>query len=193
MATTNQYVNLDDPRNQFAFVCPVFETTTKMSQCMKLRELFWRGQRPDVRKGCQLCMRAGKCPAAAIASKRYPQGKSWKDDYASDTPVLGKIRRDILERVQRPIVVDSYYREFPDVSEQERDKLLTASDRIGKMIGAAPLSSDNDEPRHSRTAFSEASTPRKPRKAAPKAHNDDINTVGDAAASGDLAAAINAA
>ncbi len=192
MATRNIYVNLDDPRNQFAFVCPVFETTTKISQCFKLREMFWRGERPEVRKGCQVCMRAGKCAAAAIVSKKYPAGKSWQDEYASDTPVVGKLRRDILKRIHRPMVVDSYYREFPDTKPEEREMMATASDRIGKLIGAAPLPSD-DGPSYSRN-FTEAPTPRKPRaKAQPKTQNTETNTVGDAAASGNLAAAINAA
>ena len=193
MSTNNQYVNLDDPRNQFQFVCPIFEVTTKISQCFKLRELFWRGEKPEVRRGCQVCMRAGKCPAAAIVSKRYPIGKSWQNDYASDTPVVGKLRKDILERIHRPIVADCYYREFPDVSPAEREKINGASDRIGKMIGAAPLPSD-DGPSYSRN-FAESPTPRKARKAAPKPANKnaETNTVGDAAASGNLAAAINAA
>lgn len=193
MATKNEYVNLDDPRNQFAFVCPVFETTTKISQCFKLREMFWRGERPEVRKGCQVCMRAGKCAAAAIVDKIRTNGRSWQDDYASDTPVVGKLRKDVLERIHRPMVVESYYREFPGVSDAERLKIETASERIGKAIGAAPLPSD-DGPSYSRN-FTESPTPRKPRKAAPKADNinTQTSTVGDAAASGNLAAAINAA
>lgn len=193
MPTKHDYINLDDPRNQFSFVCPIFEVTTKISQCFKLREMFWRGQKPEVRKGCQVCMRAGKCPAAAIVNKVRTNGRSWQDDYASDTPVVGKLRKDVLERIHRPIVVDAYYREFPGVSDAEKLKIEGASDRIGKMIGAAPLPSD-DSDRPSRS-FSESPTPRKTRKAPPKADNSntETNTVGDAAASGNLAAAINAA
>jgi hypothetical protein len=52
--------------NQFSFTCPVFNVETKLSVCIKLRDLVWRGSRPDVRKGCQACMSAGKCPAATI-------------------------------------------------------------------------------------------------------------------------------
>jgi hypothetical protein len=188
MPTKNQYVTLDDNRNLFSFVCPIFEVTTKISMCFKLRELFWAGNKPEVRKGCQACMRAGKCPAAAIVSQRRPDGRSWQDDYASDTPVVGKIRKDVLERIQRPIVVEAHYREFP-VSDAERLKIESSSDRIGKMIGAAPLPT-TDGPSYSRN-FAETAAPKKPRKSAPKA--DNTNKINEAAASGDLAAAINAA
>ncbi|MBD9511656.1 hypothetical protein IB265_33410 [Ensifer sp. ENS10] len=190
MPTKNYYVNLDDSRNQFSFVCPIFEVTTKISMCFKLRELFWAGAKPDVRKGCQACMRANKCPAAAIVSQRRQPGRSWQDDYASDEPVVGKIRRDILERIHRPMVVEAHYREFP-VSDAERLKIETASDRIGKMIGAAPLPSDDGA--YVRPTFSgdSSSATKKRRVTKPKA--DNTNSVSEAAKSGDLAAAINAA
>ena len=193
MPTKHTYINLDDPRNQFSFVCPIFEVTTKISQCFKLREKFWRGEKLEVRKGCQVCMRAGKCPAAAIVDKVRTNGRSWQDDYASDEQVVGKLRKDVLQRIHRPMVVESYYREFPGVSDAEKLKIETSSERIGKMIGAAPLPSDDDD-RPSRN-FTESPTPRKTRKAAPKPDNTNTktNTVGDAAASGNLAAAINAA
>ena len=192
MPTANHYVNLDDPRNQFQFQCPVFEVTTKISMCFKLREMFWRGEKPEVRKGCQVCMRAGKCPAAAIVAKKYPSGRSWQDDYSSDAPVVGKIRRDILERIHRPSIIEAYYREFPGVSDAERLKLETSSERIGKMIGAAPLPSD-DGPSYSRPAIgdSHSSATKKRRVAKPKAEN--TNTINEAAKSGDIAAALNAA
>lgn len=192
MPTKHQYVNLDDPRNQFSFVCPIFEVTTRISQCFKLREKFWRGERPEVRKGCQVCMRAGKCPAAAIVEKVRGHGRSWQDDYAADEPVVGKLRKDVLQRIHRPMVIESYYREFQGVSDAEKLKIETSSERIGKMIGAAPLPSDDGPVSRN---FSDSPTPRKPRKAAPKAvnNNTESNAVGDAAASGNLAAAINAA
>jgi hypothetical protein len=186
-----QYLTLDND-NQFQFSCPIFNVTTKMSLCMKLRELVWMGKRPDVRKGCQACMSAGKCPAAAIVSK-ISYGRDAPDEYGSKTPVTGKLRKDILERVHRPMVLEKTLNDF-EVPAAERELIAGASDRIGKMIGAAPLPSTDGPP--SRSAFgAETATPKSPRKATPKAENTNTptNAVNDAAASGNLAAAINAA
>lgn len=183
MATKNTYTLMSDNRNQFSFQCPIFEVTTKISLCFKLREMFWAGNKPDVRKGCQACMRANKCPAAAITAKKYPQGKSWQDEYASDEPVIGKIRRDILERIHRPMVLERTLNEF-GCSDAERLKIATASERIGKMIGAAPLP-DDDAPSYS--ARAEAAPVAKKRRASTK-----TTAIKSAAASGDLAAAVNA-
>lgn len=184
MATKHQYLLMSDNRNQFAFQCPIFEVTTKISLCFKLRDLFWRGDRPDVRRGCQACMQAGKCPAAAITNKKYPQGKRWQDEYASDEPVEGKIRKDILERIHRPMVMERTMNEF-GCSDAERMKIATASDRIGKMIGAAPLPETDDG--YSGRLESTAGSAVKKRRTSSK-----TTAIKHAAASGDLAAAVNA-
>lgn len=182
-----QYLTLDND-NAFQFVCPIFNVTTKMSLCMKLRELVWMGKRPEVRTGCQACMSSGKCPAAAIVSK-ISYGREVPDEYGSKEPILGKLRKDILERIHRPIVLEKTLNEFR-VPPAERELIATASERIGKMIGAAPLPSTDGPP--SRSAFdSETAAPKPPRKAKPKA--DNSNQINQAARSGDLAAAINAA
>lgn len=184
---SRHYLTLDND-NQFQFACPIFNVTTKMSLCMKLRELVWMGKRPDVRKGCQACMSAGKCPAAAIVSK-ISYGRDVPDEYGSKTPIVGKLRRDILERVHRPMVLEKTLNDF-SVPPAERDLIAGASERIGKMIGAAPLPSTDGPP--SRSAFdTETAAPKQPRKARPKA--DNSNKVNEAARTGDLAAAINAA
>lgn len=183
MPTKHTYTLMSDARNGFSFQCPIFEVSTRISLCFKLRDMVWAGNKPEVRKGCQACMRSGKCPAAAITAKKYPQSKKWQDEYASDEPVMGKIRKDILERIHRPIVLDRTMDEF-GCSDAERMKIATASDRIGKMIGAAPLP-DDDRPSYVPT--SEAGSAVKKRRSPTK--NTAIKS---AAASGDLAAAINA-
>ncbi|MGV1754803.1 hypothetical protein [Agrobacterium sp. CG674] len=185
MGTAHSYVNLDDNRNLFSFVCPIFEVTTKISLCFKLRELHWAGNSPEVRKGCQACMRAGKCPAAAIVSKKWPTGRKWQDEYASDTPVVGKIRKDILERIHRPMVMERTMNDF-GCSDAERMKIATASDRIGKMIGAAPLP-DDDIPSYAERIENSGQPAPKKRRASTKSP-----TKHTAAATGDLAAAISA-
>lgn len=184
MATKNTYILMSDPRNQFSFTCPVFEVTTKIALCFKLRDMFWAGAKPEVRRGCQACMRAGKCAAAAISSKKYPAGKTWQDEYASDEPVQGRIRKDILERIHRPMVMERTLNEF-GCSDAERLKIATASDRIGKMLGAPALPGDDDD--HVPTRTAPAGSAVKKRRSAPKP-----TAINHAAATGDLAAAVNA-
>lgn len=174
---------LTDSQNLFSFKCPIFEVTTKISHCLKLRYLFWRGERPDVRKGCQACMRSGKCPAAVILQKKYPDGRSWQDEYASAVPVEGRIRKDVLERIHRIIVMERTLNDF-GVPDAERAKIETASDRIGKMIGAAPLS---DSHISGYASQEDTGGPVKRRRSSATS-----TTIKNAAASGDLAAAVNA-
>lgn len=183
MATHSKYVDLGDPANQFQFVCPVFEVTTRISQCFKLRELVWAGKKQEVRRGCQACMASGKCAAAAIVSKKYPPGKSWQDEYASDEPVVGKVRRDILDRIHRPMVLDSTLRKF-GVPDAEAARIASSSERIGKMIGAAPLPDDSQPDRFASAGVGSAVKKRK--------SSSTTRDTNSAAATGDLAAAINA-
>lgn len=192
MATAHQYTNISDARNQFSFECPVFEVTTKIAVCFRLRELVWAGVKPEVRKGCQVCMRAGKCPAAAVIATKYPKGKSWQDDYASDKPVLGKLRKDVLQRIARTLVVESYYREFP-ASDAEKLKIETCQTRIEKMLSSAPAPS-NYTPNYDKPTISMSHSERsRPRRSASKPELVNSNTVNQAAETGDLSAAINAA
>jgi hypothetical protein len=168
-------LTLDDKANQFEFVCPIFNVQTKMRLCMTLRELFWMGKKPDVRKGCQACMRSSKCPAAAIVNKiSYSSQRPAPDEYGSTQPVVGKLRKDILERILLPIVLERTMDEF-GVPEPERQMIRTSSDRIAKMVGAAPIDGED----------------RPATRAAPaKKTKSTVNRA--AAASGDLAAAVNA-
>jgi hypothetical protein len=183
------YVTLDESINQFEFVCPVFNVQTKMRHCTKLRDLVYSGARPDVRKGCQACISASKCPAAEIV-RRISYGKGQvPDDYGSRTSVVGKLRKDVLEKIHRVIVMERTLNEFA-VPDAERQLIDGASDRIGKMVGAAPLPSDDGPP--SRNFATETAAPKKPRKTKPQADNSN-NAINEAAATGDLAAAVSAA
>lgn len=176
-----RYLTLAD-ENQFQFTCPIFNVNTKMRLCMQLRELFWMGKKPDVRRGCQACMASSKCPAAAIVSKiSHMQGKA-PDEYGALTPVDGRLRRDILERVHRPIVMEKTLNDF-QVPDAERALIAGASERIGKMIGAAPLPSNDDAP-----TYREQPAKSAPKRRAPANNN---NAIAQAAATGDLAAAVN--
>ncbi len=128
-----------DEANQFKFKCPIFGAETKMSSCIKLRNLVWKGRKPEQRKGCQACMSSGKCPAAQIAQKMAMSGHRTRqpDDYGSTTPVLGKLRKDVLERVLPVMVMSSTILRY-GLSSSEVNAIETANDRIRAMLGTAP-------------------------------------------------------
>lgn len=183
------YITLDESINQFEFVCPIFNVQTKMRHCTKLRDIVFGGGRPEVRKGCQACITASKCPAAEIV-RRISYGKGQvPDDYGSRTPVVGKLRKNVLEKIHRVIVMERTLNDHR-VPDAERQLIAGASERIGKMLGAAPLPGD-DGPAP-RTFAQEAAAPKKPRKARSQADNSN-DALTKAAATGDLAAAVNAA
>jgi hypothetical protein len=177
--------------NQFEFTCPIFNTDVKMAGCMLLREKKWMGQGPAIRRGCQAAMTACKCPAAAIVDQinygRFPDGVP--DNYGSKTPVKGKLRADILERILRPMVLTKTVDDF-GVSPAERTLLLSANDRIAAQLKSAPAGEGKYVARNASLGetVTERRRPVRTRTEAPKPAND---TLADAARTGDMAAAIN--
>lgn len=126
--------------NKFQFKCPIFDAKTAMSSCIKLRNLVWMGKNPEIRKGCQACMSAGKCPAIYVVKKFNSSSPSVPvpDDYGSKEPVMGKIRRDVLERIQNVIVTSSTMARF-SLTDAEITLINSSSERIRKALGSAPL------------------------------------------------------
>lgn len=175
-----------DPENQFQFKCPIFNAETKMATCVKLRNMVWRGQQPAQRKGCQACMSAGKCPVAVIAQRMAMSNPAHpvEDPYQSATPVVGKLRKDVLMRIKNVVVMSSTLQRFR-LSEAELTAIETSSDRIRMMIGSAPNGS-------TATAVIKGKGRKRKSLSNPKPSEvkETSNSIKMAAASGDLSAAI---
>ena len=174
------------PSNQFSFVCPIFDVETKISACIKLRELVWKGQRPEVRVGCQACMSASKCPAATIVQRMAIGNRLAPDEYFSAQPSKGKLRVDILEHIQPVIVLENTDAAKVEntiaqygVPSAEANLIRSSSERIAKQLGVAPQAKPLGQSKARKFVEVE--------KTAPKS-TPQINT---AAATGDLSAAIN--
>jgi len=165
-------------QNKFSFTCPIFAASTKLAACVMLRDKIWRGENVPVRKGCQACMHASKCPATAIVNQILRNWKEPPDAYGSLEPVEGKLRADILEQILPVVVPD---RELVDVPPGERALILSANDRIAKQLGVAPSAKASSRP---------AQRMKPPAPLKPAKTND---TILNAAATGDMAAAINGA
>lgn len=172
--------------NQFSFVCPIFNIKTRMGACVKLRDLVFKGQAPAVRSGCQAAIRCSKCPAAEMVRK-YCYDKTFVNDHhGSMVPKEGKLMRVILERV-RPTMMRENVLEAFNVSDTERKLLMTADERIDEQLKTAP-----GEPGRSVTKF-EAAPRRKTKveKVEVTQQASQSSALKEAAASGDLSAAIN--
>jgi len=173
--------------NRFSFVCPVFNTETEFRACNTLRTKVYRGEHPDVRKGCQVCMSAGKCPVAHVVGDfAFRKGEERHgDDFASVTPKKGKITARVLERIAAVMIFDSALTQS-GCSASERKLIETANDRILQQLESAP----NKAPSKSRVYVS-SDTKTVARGGTTVKAKPKTSDISSAAASGDMSAAIN--
>ncbi len=169
-----------DPANQFQFVCPVFKATTKIASCLTLRDLVWRGEHPEQRKGCQCAMESGKCPIPVIVTKIT---RLRNDPYHSDAPKVGALEFDILDAIA-PVLTSDRAMQRHGVSAGEEKLLIKANEdaRNGVRIITKP-------PRRIERVV-DMEDVKAPAAALPAP--TDASELVRAAQSGDMAAAINA-
>lgn len=111
------------PDNQFSVVCPVFGVTTEIRKCITLRDKQYRGERVDVRRGCQACISASKCPIVRLV-KHIDEHS---DVYYSPTPKSGAFSQDLLAAVAPVSVPDHIMKRFEGMSAAERSAILATN------------------------------------------------------------------
>jgi hypothetical protein len=125
-------------KNQFQFVCPIFNAKTKMAACVMLRDRVWAGFRPEKRKACQVAMDCSMCPVVAMVKNMgMINGELTSDDYGSLEPKVGRLHADILERIKNIIPIPSILKKA-DITAEERQLLLTTRGRIEDQLRTAP-------------------------------------------------------
>lgn len=156
-----------DPQNQLHIVCPIFNAETPIAACFTLRELVWCGKPPQVRKGCQVCMRANKCPINNIIwdMVRHPD----TDPYWSDQKKVAHFKQHHLDQIARVTVPESLI-----VSHELSDKEVLMIRRANNAAKTGAISRG------------------RPERDAPIEPVVDEATL-TAAKTGDMSAAINAA
>lgn len=174
-------------QNKAEFHCPIFAADTRVAACTRLRELVWAGRRPAVRRGCQACMSAGKCPAAVIVSRLAFGSEPDQTYYGREEPGVIKLHADVLERVLPVVVMDSTLQSF-GVPQAERDLIASSNARIAAQLDKAPTSARSQKRAKIDTTTSAV---RVSRSSAPVEKSPESDLAA-AARSGDLAAAINA-
>lgn len=173
--------------NRFAFTCPVMDAQVEMRTCVLLRDKVYKGQLVETRRGCQACISGGLCPAAELVRRIAFKAHTATDHCSSEEPKVGKLPADVLERIVATVVPDSALQHFA-VPDAETLRIKSARARIEAQIGAAPRAKVEGRITRSAAAPKQAAHSTEP-KAAPKAEP----IINKAAATGDLAAALNAA
>jgi len=113
--------------NQFRFVCPIFGAEVAMRECMSLRDLQYKGQGPEIRKGCQACISAQKCPIVHVLREIGPG----VDPYYSPTPKVGKLSDHIMRSIAPIVVPESTMKSarFADMPQRQAE-LIQACDGL---------------------------------------------------------------
>lgn len=171
--------------NQFIITCPVFNSKTKIAACFTLREHVWRGNKPEVRKGCQMCMRFGKCPVNNIIWDmiRTPG----LDPYHSDVPREGRLQEKHIAQIERVVIPERDLEraiERGDISPVEA-KLMKASNAAARQTAAKGVRSAQE------IQLVDVKIDRSVK--APAKTEDEVDPSILAATSGDMAAAVNQA
>lgn len=180
--------------NKFAFVCPIFNAEVQIRSCLAVRAKVYKGETLETRRGCQACISSSKCPAAEIQRRISFNISTATDHCASETPVVGKMPADILERIAPVLVQGEHLRRFA-VSTSEQTMIESSRERIETQIASAPRS--QTAPKRVQVSSSSEGTSVKrggavKRSSAPKPASQQP-AVNVAAKTGDMAAALNAA
>jgi hypothetical protein len=166
--------------NELTVTCPTLGVETKLADCFILRDRVWRGEKPTERRGCQACMAASKCAAAAIVHDMWVSKVD--PGYFSATSKHGSLDASLVDRLGRVIVPEKTLDLF-GVVDPERAVIL-ASNEAGRASKRAAIDTSDwaqEKPKR-----------RSSTKPTIKAQAPDNNTVA-AAVAGDMSAAVNRA
>lgn len=174
--------------NQFKFVCPIFGAEVELRGCFTLRNAWAKGQAPAVRKGCQACMSASKCPVIAILKEIDNKDG---DIYYSAEPKKGRVSDYVLKSIAPIVVTTTTLNTYGDMPEDQRAAIINTNGLAGfakfKGMGGATLEDIGvtvREDDHKKKGFSRGAAPKK---------IETISATENAAITGDLTAALNAA
>lgn len=167
--------------NQLVINCPVFPTKSKIAACFILRDLVWRGDGPkDKRQGCQAAMHCGKCPIDRLVKKMVQTGE---DKMHASEPVVRDFDTELLDATGRVLISDKQMNQFM-LSPAEQKYLVEHNESARNYVNQTVKKT-----RAIKQAAMELEDVAKP--AAPA--KSDASTIVNAAQSGDMSAAVNAA
>lgn len=173
-------------KNRASFVCPIFDVTTQMRACVKLRDKMFMGQRVEVRRGCQACITSSKCPAANLVRRIGFNLTNATDEVSSANDAVVKLPADVLEEVLPVVVLDGTLARF-GVTSEERSLIDSANERIAKQLATAPRNRKSAPKVHASVVREQAKRGSTMKVAAPAV----VSEINKAAATGDMSAGIS--
>jgi hypothetical protein len=166
-------------RNKARFVCSVMQSEERVADCFELVAQTTMGRVLEERRGCQLCVKASKCPATHMLQE---ERNSAGNVYFSASERVMSVSDWVAKRVSPIIVIETWLNNTP-MSTEDRAKIIQANEDRTPVKGAKPTRTLGKVERSIR-----ATEPRE----RPEPETSEPDTF-DAATSGDMAAAITAA
>lgn len=162
------------PRNQACINCPIFQVEVPLRSCFALHEKFMRGERPDVRRGCQAMMSSNKCPIWHIHQDMRRTGD---DPYHSVEKKTVQLKPSLIERIA-PVIISERDLERFAVPDGEAQRIMKCETRPSRTVSDSGFTGSKPEPRKRKRAESPA---------------PEQNATVTAAQRGDMSAAVNKA
>ena len=180
--------------NLFTFTCPVVDRPAGMSACAFIRDAVYSGKAMSERRDCQVAIKACKCPAAEIIRRIAFNASNATDQCSSVETKHGKLPGDILDMII-PVLVPDHMMTQHGLTQEQRDTINNSRDRIVAQAATAPRNR-GEKPRSFEPVVVTKGTPRGAQRGAtgaPTSQTPEPTSINNAAATGDLAAALNAA
>jgi hypothetical protein len=111
------------PENQFTFKCPVFHAPTRISACWEIRDRYATGERPPVRRGCQVAIECGKCPMTRLM---WSMIRSREDRHHALDNKVRELDEELLQHIA-PILIREEVMKRYELSPAEISKLRQAN------------------------------------------------------------------
>jgi len=158
-ATTTSY------DNQFHFTCPIFLAEARMGDCMKVRDITWRGQVVEGRGGCQAMLSCGKCPVVAII--RAVNNRDYSGSYSREKR-FGTLDADHLAHTNRVLARSDSLQRF-SITAEELELIEAADERThaaatkgAKRAAPEPIASRKMAPAMAHAPAKSETPPRTP-------------------------------
>lgn len=173
--------------NMFHFDCPIFGSEQRLRDCLALRDEWVVGKRVPGREGCLACLSSSKCPIVPIMRDVLNKGM---DPYFSKERTRGSLDSRHIDMIRNVVVTDYFAAPYNVPAEQwvaiqNAHKKLMEGAKVSKSSVFELSTFEREEAaRPARKRRVEAET-----KVPVQAHREE----NDAAITGDLSAALNAA
>lgn len=184
--------------NKFRFNCPIFGAEVALRDCFQLRDEWAKGKHIPVRRGCQACLSASKCPVVPIMRKVQ---LTEKVICFSTEDKVSRLDPEILEQVAKVVVPQNMldrYQPIPHAQMERIDRVqgLKGVEAMAKNVGMDAVELEavvrGEAPKFTTPAPVRVEKPRPIPQERAREQVEAPEDTSAAAATGDMSAVINA-